>query len=560
MIYQNIYQLSFSPDYSFAIFSIVDSGGSPDLYVASKDTPSAKRITQTQGIEFDPAINNAGNYAYAYHDSDVGLSTVYVDNVKLDYPIGLYKNMALHNKTLVMHYSSLSDYTNWLIEYDLDTQISRRTKLSIYPSEIKFNGDSLVLMQGFNEISGKNDILTYDTVSQAINTFYESNLSRSCFIDENSFGSNFQTICFTDNQAKEQLLYLGLDYLLKHDPALSLANSSNSLGRLSWNVSYRLEALVALHNLNLTDSFPTKEVINSTVKSLLKTVDRIDDKGSIGWPTNKYSINGKDELSLLVDNAAVLYPMLLAVNQGHIDTADKKRVVALAIKFYDHYEPSYDYLSGHYCFEKGIPFWSDGIWLPYNMQNIWGLCLIELYKVTTDSKYKARALKLAEVFKNEWAYVPDGRILWHYWPQEFYAGWDATDNLSINTPSRSASTDSRYEDLSHAGINLKFILEIQHNFPDGSITGDDINAMKMTASGFRYGDNYSRFMGGDILYQPASKMFMPQYGWNEIGDLTLNEQIKNGIPAAYPLFEGDLAASYLLTLSSMLSLNGSSVK
>ena len=46
--------------------------------------------------------------------------------------------------------------------------------------------------------------------------------------------------------------------------------------------------------------------------------------------------------------------------------------------------------------KKGIPFWADGVWLPFNMQNMWGLCLIELYKATADNKYRFRALKLAE--------------------------------------------------------------------------------------------------------------------------------------------------------------------
>jgi len=374
-------------------------------------------------------------------------------------------------------------------------------------------------------------------------------MEMSCFLKDNYYGTEMVTECFTSDQSDEQLLYLGLDYIRKHDPALSLACSNNDLGRLSWNVSYRLEALIGLHAFDPNSSFPAKQVIASAIKCLLATADLSDREGSIGWPTRKYSISGTDRLSLMVDNAAILYPMLLAANGGLTDASDREKIINLAEQFYDHYEPDFNEVTGKYHFDKGIPFWADGVWLPFNMQNIWGLCLIELYKATALFRYKLRALKLAETFKQEWIYLDDGRILWHYWPQEFYDGWDEHDNLSINTPSRPASTDSLYEDLSHSGINIKFILEIYRNFPASPITASDIEAIYLTIDGFRYGDEYSRFMSGDINYQPPSRIYIPQYGWNELGEEKLYEQIKNGIPSASSLFDGDLAYSYLLTLN-----------
>jgi hypothetical protein len=71
---------------------------------------------------------------------------------------------------------------------------------------------------------------------------------------------------------------------------------------------------------------------------------------------------------------------------------------------------------------------------------------------------------LLGLFKSELQYLYDGRLVWHYWPKEFYDGWDASDNLSDNTPTKTLTIDYLFEDLSHAGFNIAFIIHFNEMF------------------------------------------------------------------------------------------------
>jgi hypothetical protein len=542
---ENVYQIRVSPDGEKAIYSVVQPGGQPDLFIASKNSPEITRVTANDYIEFDPAINNSGDYAYALHEGSVASSKVFVNNSQIDLPAGLYKQLAFHNNILVMHYARHYDETDWLVIYNTGSHSVAYVNLGIVPDFIAFRSSTKIVLQGLSHANHKNEILLYDIGTNQFSYLKRSSDADTCYLDDYRYGETIKYTCFAPAQITERLRFLGLRHLRENDPAGSLACSNNYLGRLSWNVSYRLQGLLALDALDVEVDYPVDTMIRNIAGRL---VDRVEESAdNFGWPTKKYSLSGADKLSLLVDDAMIIYPLLQAANRNLLDNATKTRIIALAEGIYDWHEAEYDAVNRQYHFKKGISYWADGLWLPFNHQHVFGLALIELYEATGDVKYKTRALELATEFRSEWVTLPDGRNIWHYWPGEYYAGWDAADDLSVNTPSRDASVDELYEDTFHGGLSVKFVFGIYDNFAESPFSSADVLSLADTLDGFRYGSIYSRFVSGDTDYQPASRRFLPLYGWQETGDGLLIEHVSYGIPFVYPLFEGDSAMTYYMS-------------
>jgi len=552
--YENVYQLSRSEDERKIIFSTVKKGHQPELFLLNEsivdEVHTATRLTKNEYIEFDPVTNNRGDYAYALHEQSVGTSKIFLNNEKLDLGEGFYKTLTLNDNYLVFHSYVRSEDENYLVVYDLGNGNLDCQYVDLYLDRIIFISDDSLLLQGINKNTGYNDMLTYDFDGRAFEDVWNGSDVKSCFLDETiSDEELFGARCFTNEDDKTgQLLFLGLRGLHQNDPTGSLACSNNYLGRLSWNVAYRLSALAEIVASDAEIDFPVMSVVRTMIHCLLD----VQDGDVVGWPTKKYSISGEDTLSLLVDDAVLLYPMLKLVNAGVLDWNSQSQIISIAKATYDKHEDDYDKESGFYHFKYAIPFLFDGVWLPFNQQNIFGLVLIELYKATGDLRYKERALSLAETFRAEWEFQADGRALWHYWTNAFYEGWSASDSFSANTPTRSAGTDKLYEDMSHAGINVDFAARINEYFPDGPISLADIDSLRSTFEGVKYGHLYSRFMSGDVEYQPASYSFIPRHsGWIGLASGLFFSDLSRGLPLTSPLFEGDSPAVYI---SSFLEL------
>jgi len=219
-------------------------------------------------------------------------------------------------------------------------------------------------------------------------------------------------------------------------------------------------------------------------------------------------------------------------------------------KLYDYYDNYYD--DGLYRFQKGINFWADGICLPWNMQNAFALAMLEVYSATKEERYKNRLFEMADRFKKEFVYDGD-RVMWHYWASGYYEGWTKEDNISINTPDRAKSEDKLYEDLSHAGINVKFILEFNKAFPEKVFTISDVNKLHKTIDSFIYDNTFSRFISGDTEYQKSEYRFLPSYGWSELNNSKLKRFYYPLNPLFYPDF--DSQGNWIKYVNSINSIN-----
>ena len=104
---------------------------------------------------------------------------------------------------------------------------------------------------------------------------------------------------------------------------------------------------------------------------------------------------------------------------------------------------------------KGVPFWVDGVGVPYNHQNCW--CSGILYgenqnAIPAEVLYACKDISTQvldyEGFRDEPPkYDPANShspnyYLWHYWWGQARVGWDASYNISTNTPTWAGDGDT----------------------------------------------------------------------------------------------------------------------
>jgi hypothetical protein len=241
----------------------------------------------------------------------------------------------------------------------------------------------------------------------------------------------------------------------------------------------------------------------------------------------------------MVNSGNILYAMLLLVNEGILDNNTSSTIIDIAESAYKWYEKDYD--NGHYYFRYGDNYQFDGIVMPWNQQNMFGLALIELYRATENPIYKIRLNEMMQAFQNEWIYTEDEALAWHYWPIEIYEGWTGKDKKSINSPSSEPTIDTLLEDTSHAGINCKFIIEFLNNFEnDLNVKSGYKKKLTKTISKFSLKNGFSRFVSGDIEYQKVSIFYAPSPYWTDIENENLEEFYKNLGTFALPEFDSQL--------------------
>lgn len=214
-----------------------------------------------------------------------------------------------------------------------------------------------------------------------------------------------------------------------------------------------------------------RSTISAAVRRLISTRETAYQSGGLErdrflFVTRIYSLDKKTELRAIVNNAMVYWPMLRAANSGCLEEETRQTLLSMAESAFQYYEADWDPASGCYRSPKGAPIKSDGSVIPFNQQNAFGLCLIELWRATGNPVYRERCAALAQTFAKELELTADGRTIWHYWPREYYNGWTEADGVSQNTPNRKMTENPPYEDASHAALNAAFILEYFNVFGD----------------------------------------------------------------------------------------------
>ena len=532
-----VYQTNTSSNNKYTIQSRITSEGG-ELVLISID--SSECLLKTNNIIYTPMVNDTGKYCYLeIKGSDSTCSDVFFMKEKI-YSGEACRIINIDEDAVFFSESVPSEDVSRIWKYSIDEsilQIVCRFSDGYIIDGIKYQNNILI------------DFFDKETHKSVVKVFEENNEGNFCISKEYlQYGSDTRLFEKNGNAYIDTItgnnngkyLYAALYeyYMYQYGEPFSLGN--NFAGRLSWNESYRLNGLIELYMKTGLDEL--KEMVCYAVTNILnlnneKIACQSEETISFLWATKDYSINGDTFQNLLVDDAMIIYPLLKAVNYNILESQeDKKEILYIANRMFEYYERNYS--DGHYKFEKGCSFWADGVILPWNQQNIFGLVCLELYKATGNVIFYNRCKELMLSFKSDWIRLEDESIIWHYWPNEFYDGWEKDDNISLNTPERQRTEDYLFEDTSHAGFNTLYVLEYYKMFDDGVIVSQDIQGIQSSMNRWTgYDNGFSRFISGDVEYLNASYLWIPSPVWASFGNEKFDNYYTSIIDYVYPDFD-----------------------
>jgi len=542
-LFEGVYEFKISPNGENLVIIKGGKGKEPQVFICEANE-SCRRITNDDFIKFSPAINNNGDVAWAVSEYSVSESKIVFNNATLSFSEDgcFYDNLALTDKYLVFRRTCFYEPENTKVGvFNIENGSLEFYSLpKCFVEEIKPVNDYLFLIQAFCKDTNSTDILKLNMSSKELSKLL--NTTKDEVLYEINSGEKFEVLVI-DNTQSSKLLFNALYYLFYSQLSNPFSNSNNFLGRIAWNVSYRLLGLVYLYKK--TQYQFLKEIIENTISNLLSVnnehLNIVDDfNPPYAWTSKKYSIDKSSPLSFQVHDGLIYYAVFKALEI--IPELKEKFGDILKEHFiseYNYWERFYDIDNLLYRFPYGAPLWCDGVWLPFNQQNAWGLALIEFIKIFGEKNdIKDRVFELANKFKEEWVYE-ENKILWHYWPSLYYEGWTENDNISLHTPNKEPSVDTLFEDVSHAALSVLFVIEFHKSFPDEIFLNTDIEGIKNTLKENLIKGNYTfaRFISGNETYTQPSIMYLPRFGWVNLASEELKEFYYPLLPMIGPNFD-----------------------
>lgn len=542
--WKSVYGPSFSERKNNLIFSGSDIGQAVDLWkvTALNSERKLERVTSNDLNEYYPVINERGDFAYVQAPNPWTASKVFLNSTEVTPKSGtLFKTLALSSDHLafIEEMPSPLSHVLWIVDLASKSQKQYSLPPNVLATKIQFLSSKKLLLEAFNSLSKSLDIFsfsfeTFQFTPEFITT--ENEILKKVYFD-NGF--------VVDTISSAGDLFLFFYSLFASQLNNGLIGGNNFLGRLSFGVSPRLSALVEVWEKYKDPRLAV--LINSIVTNILGVRNKL--LGISGqnihpdlWCTKKYSTDKQTPLCLMIDDATICYSMLQAANSGVIsDSKTVETIISIGEALVQFHEPVYNSEEKCYHIPQGIRFWGDGVWMPFNWQSEFGLVLLELYRAKKSEMAKQRAFELAKNFRDQWE-IQDGKALWHYWPRQFYQGWSSSNKISSNTPNYPATTDEYFEDVSHAGFNVKFIVEYQKSFPETVFSEQDLLALKKTADSLILPGGVARYMSGKEV--GALETDAPGRGWMEIKGAVWENMYASFLSKFHPFFNNEISFAY----------------
>lgn len=513
------YQYSISSNGEYLLYSKPDKYSATDIYECNLQEDVIVQLTDNDSdIEYDLAVNSGGEYAYISYNRKTAYPQIFVNGLLLEnIPQNLYyKKLHFIKDKLIFVGDDLSKGKSCLFIYDYKRQDFNQYDLSIAVYQLQISNyreANKVYLAGINITDGDYSVICMDISDGSSKILYKSD-------DILYISSSSKTDCIVEEiSGNENGVYMFLAYneIYGSQYLNPFSGTNNFYGRLSWYQSNRLLGLIRL--FQITNDKNIKIQIHQVIDDLLSCDNKSlgiedSDNPAFLWSTKIYGVDTTKPDALLVNQACIIEALLTAVQKDMTDLSESEQIIKKAEEMYKYFERDYNIEEKAYHFRYGGNFYLDGVILPFNQQNIWGIALCHLYEITGDERYKFRVKELASSFKKEFIYTKDGRLFWHYWPQVFYDGWDEDDRISFHTPKRDKSIDFLYEDISHAGINVAFIYEYIQLFGYDIFEKNDISLLSNTLDGiFTEDGQMSQFISGDIKFQPPSRFYYISPYW-----------------------------------------------
>jgi len=529
----------------YLIYSAVEETLSPEVFLQESNGATVQ-LTHNDLIESHAVVNDNGDYAYLLNDHTNNTDSIYLNDqlIEVSNTNRSITDLAISRSYLAIAMWDKSTDLSYIELRDLATGEIANIESQGLLEEILFVSDSKLAAQLFDTTDRKLTIYVYDVITSEWHP--QNGVAQGDQYMRHDERSGDLLIDVISGDPDLKILFAALCTWKTHYIGNAFAYSNNFLGRLSWTSSYVIEGLVELYRVTGHPLFALQ--VRNSVSAQLRIRNSLTLPGDSRipdflWATKKYSLDYSTPLTLFVNDARVLYPMLVAANEGLLSRPLQREVVATAEQFIEYLEPQYDSYERLYHIRYGIHYWLDGVWGPYNWQSAVGLVLVELHAATGDERYLDRANELAQRFRSEWLRDSNDRVVWSYWPSEYWAGWNESDGVSVNTPSRPVWSDPYFEDLSHAGLNLRFVLEHRAEFGPVAFSDSDIDGVRETVKNFVFGTTFSRFMSGDVNYLPPLFRNLPLYGWSQLDSQDLAPYYASFIPGGHPSLILSLAQS-----------------
>ena len=547
-----VMQYSLAANRRFLLTSEVRNKSQPSIVLYDLADHTERALTDGQEIAYYPAVNDNGDYAYVCTSNSNAVSRLFLNGSEITpWMETLYYHLSLSDGFLF--FAELKNEQLHICRYNIKTTVLERIIINddLKIAQAAAFDNNKMLIQAYSVSKRTANVYAVDFSNSSIRCITENVGIKNEYLRHVVYTDRIIVDAFEGNNAP--LVYAYLD-IVKGGFGLPLAFADNRFGRLSWYIHYQLEGLLALcRALNYPEEL-TRQLTYSVqavldVRNKYNGIPENEFTVPEGWATRKYSLDKTTAINLLVDDATVLYPLLLYAGTKICSENTKTDILNTATVLWNYYESWYK--NGHYWIQKGINLDLDGVITPWNYEAVWSLCLLELYTLTGDSKYKKRAADLARSFKSECIYTPRGRLIWFYWPQWFQQGWTADQNISIHTPEKTPYAYMLYEDSSHGGLNAKFIQRFYAAYPDEVFTVADMQALKKTAESLLVSGKYYRFLNADepaypypAGYEYATSMY-GAYGWNDLCLPEMKQLYANFFEAGGVFFDSSVSFAYV---------------
>jgi hypothetical protein len=425
----------------------------------------------------------------------------------------------------------------WLYFYDTKLQKVRYIILgNKFPEKVFFLDKQNLYIETFDGV--KTESFTLDLVDFTLRSSYKINISNN-FLKEALILNN-------KSMSREQLQLINYfnEEFVNNDPSGNLSKLDNYEGRLSWYISKKLEALINIHELykknliSLNKYYDLQGIINEYIGNILKSYEKIEKKA--GWPTKKYSKDKNIKLYLSVDNSTIFYPLLLSINAEIInDVNRKKKILSFFEIFFDQHEKNFLHKKNVYIINNEN-FRYQGI-EPLNWQSMFGLCLIEAYKATKNTKYLDKIILLANSIKTQITLLEDGSLIWPYHYSE-------QANLLSNQEKKIG------EDMSHASINVNFLLESSDLLGKSFYFADLNNKLNYTLDKNMHLEKleFNRNINDD---SSKSYKYLPKSYWLKLENKKLNYIHLKNLIVKDNYFENSRLLSFSILLKNSFKIN-----
>lgn len=450
-------------------------------------------------VRYCPAITNSGEYAWIEQMPGKGYDVIW-NNQSICHSSSCLDHLTVGNtKALVVESENSKDQAMRLHLIDMVTGVSEAitSVTGEYIEEVRsFESDKFGVITCVFDSDGNKlyNIYAINGITHSVDKVLSDIPKLVTFPIRKDETSEKIEVDFYDIQDNNRYLFNALRLYCEGNDAFAYGN--NFRGRLTWDESYRLRGLWELYNKTHEPIFKVR--IDNVISALLHATNQYTGVGqndwnpSFTWSSKCYSLD-YEPVALLVQDAEIISAMLMICNLGGAGN-NEEAIINQAKKIYNYYEPLFS--NGHYRLPKGMPMWFDGIEVPYNYQNAMAEVALGLYLESREQKYLDRCNELLAAFLSEWT-VENDRVLWHYWPLSYYAGWE-DDGRSVHTPSSSPSTDKAYEDASHAGISVRLICRYLENISNGSLKNEIRQKIESNMKYFCSNSGFSKFISGYV--------------------------------------------------------------